>query len=204
MAVNFNYAGIDLSLSSTGIVIFNSSGDIVETYVKSAGSEKLYKHSEERYHTFIESIKNILIRHEVAVVFVEGYSFASVFQSHQLFEIGALLRDACYVMDVPIIKIPPTTVKKFVTGKGNSKKDVMRLGVYKKWKVEFETNDEVDAYAIARVGEGLLFSEKLKTVSEREVITTILRSIPKYYLTALEDLGISLPKTLPESVKKKK
>ena len=47
--------------------------------------------------------------------------------------------------------IAPGTLKKFVTGKGTAKKELMLLKTYKKWKVEFEDNNLCDAYGLARL-----------------------------------------------------
>jgi len=43
----------------------------------------------------------------------------------------------------------PTTLKKFITGKGNAKKELMLLKVYKKWGKEFDNNNICDAYSLA-------------------------------------------------------
>jgi crossover junction endodeoxyribonuclease RuvC len=47
--------------------------------------------------------------------------------------------------------IAPGTLKKFVTGKGNSKKDLMLLKTYKRWGVEFDDHNICDAYGLARM-----------------------------------------------------
>ena len=47
--------------------------------------------------------------------------------------------------------IAPGTLKKFVTGDGRAKKDLMLLKVYKKWGVEFDNDNLADAYGLARM-----------------------------------------------------
>ena len=47
--------------------------------------------------------------------------------------------------------IAPTELKKFVTGKGQCKKDLILLNVFKKWGVEFDNSDLADAYGLARM-----------------------------------------------------
>lgn len=47
--------------------------------------------------------------------------------------------------------VPPTSLKKFVTGTGNAAKAEMLLGVYKKWGADFRDDNEADAYALARL-----------------------------------------------------
>ena len=46
--------------------------------------------------------------------------------------------------------VSPSTLKKFVTGKGNCKKDLVLLKVFQKWGVEFSDNNLADAYSLAR------------------------------------------------------
>ena len=55
--------------------------------------------------------------------------------------------------------VAPQALKKFVTGKGNVKKDQMKLAVFKRWGVEFPTTDETDAYALAQWGQARLRGE---------------------------------------------
>jgi Holliday junction resolvasome RuvABC endonuclease subunit len=56
-----------------------------------------------------------------------------------------------YRAGIPYIEISPNGLKKFVTGKGSGKKEVIMLEAYKRWGIE-GTNDEVDAYCLAMVG----------------------------------------------------
>ena len=65
-------------------------------------------------------------------------------------ELGGVIRRALYLQGSTYVVVPPASLKKFAA-KGNAKKDEVRLEVYKRWGVEFETNDEVDAYVLARI-----------------------------------------------------
>ena len=50
--------------------------------------------------------------------------------------------------------IAPTTIKKFVTGNGQCKKNLMLLQVYKKFGIEFDSDDECDAFSLAKFALG--------------------------------------------------
>lgn len=49
------------------------------------------------------------------------------------------------------LRVPPTMVKKYATGKGNAKKNEVMLSVYQHWGVEFADDNMADSYVIARI-----------------------------------------------------
>lgn len=49
------------------------------------------------------------------------------------------------------LKVPPMTLKKYASGKGNAKKQEMLLQIYKRWGVEFSDDNAADAYGLARM-----------------------------------------------------
>ena len=63
--------------------------------------------------------------------------------------------------------IPPMTLKKYATGKGNSKKQEMLLQMYKRWGVEFNDDNAADAYALARLASGSALDSVEKVVVEQ-------------------------------------
>ncbi len=58
-------------------------------------------------------------------------------------------------MDCSAKIFTPGQIKKFVTGKGNAKKELMMKEVYKRWGFETDSHDIADAYAIARLVEAI-------------------------------------------------
>jgi Holliday junction resolvasome RuvABC endonuclease subunit len=49
------------------------------------------------------------------------------------------------------LQVPPMTLKKYATGKGNAKKQEMLMQMYKRWGVEFNDDNAADAYALSRI-----------------------------------------------------
>ena len=45
----------------------------------------------------------------------------------------------------------PTQIKKFITGRGNAKKDVIIREVYKRWGFETDDHNIADAYGLAQM-----------------------------------------------------
>ena len=63
-------------------------------------------------------------------------------------------------MQQPFLVVPPARLRSLPAG--NAKKDEVRLEVYKRWGFEAPTNDEVDAYVLARIGLAYLgYDDKL-------------------------------------------
>lgn len=99
------------------------------------------------------------------LVIIEGYSMGSRGHVFDIAENTALLKYKLYREDIPIHICPPTTLKKFATGKGNSDKDAMyssfkeftevnlrKLFNYKGKKIGSPISDIVDSYYLAKYG----------------------------------------------------
>lgn len=89
--------------------------------------------------------------HQPMSVFIEGYGYSNTHTLVTLVEIGTLIRHALYVRGMQYHEIPPTSLKKFVCGKGNAKKDMVMKEVYKRWGFE-GTDNECDAVGLAMFG----------------------------------------------------
>lgn len=87
---------------------------------------------------------------------VEGYGYANPHTLATLVEVGTLVRVALLESKIPWLEVPPTSLKKFTTGKGNAKKELMMLEVFKRWGFEAKTNDQADAFALGQFGYSLL------------------------------------------------
>lgn len=133
----------------------------------------IYKTDEERYDQISRWVLDCFQFDETTSVFVEGYSMGSKGLIFNLAENCGLLKHKLYKKKVQLYNVPPTVVKKFATGKGNSDK----LGMYNSFiankknpqinsmfakseeKINSPTSDIVDAYFIALYGANKLQSE---------------------------------------------
>jgi crossover junction endodeoxyribonuclease RuvC len=92
------------------------------------------------------------IGREPALIVLEGYSYGSAQRAHEIGELGGIIRVELHLSAVPWAVVPPAVLKKFVTGKGNAPKDVVRLEAYKRFGIEADTGDEVEARCLALMG----------------------------------------------------
>lgn len=164
-------AGLDLSLTSTGLVVLDT--------------ETVWFASQVITSNFrgIERARDIAVRAvqsggSPALWVIEGYAYgaANMAKHMELAELGGVVKAVLWERGQKYIVVPPARVKKFATGKGNSQKDEMRLAVFKRWGFEAKTNDEVDAYVLARIGLAVLGYDEGLTVAQREVVAEIRKA----------------------------
>ncbi len=141
--------GLDLSITSTGYVEYALPLDTPLHKVIGKGTD---------YGTMVERLvysSELILSYitPTTLVFMEGYSYGS-FNTEVLAQLGGIIKAGVWQKTgiAPIV-VSPNTLKKFIlgSGKGQGKEDI-KLGAYKKWCVEYKTSDEIDAYALARLG----------------------------------------------------
>lgn len=145
------FFGIDLSLRQSGILILNEKSEIIESKLIETNSKS---DIEDRIYYINNFIFNLINKYKNDLLInIEGLSYNSK-NSQKMFEIAGLH----YFIRINIKKnnfrfkiTPPTVLKKFITGKGNCKKNLILLEIYKKWNISFDNDNLADAYGLARI-----------------------------------------------------
>jgi len=141
--------GIDQSYSGFGITAIDDDDNYYTEVHKLEGTgvERLAKAK----HIVI----NFVLPFTVKAVAMEGYAFGSQ-MANMAGELGGVVKLALYEYFIepelahPLI-VPPTSLKKYITGKGRVEKNQILLQVYKKWDVEFNNDNAADSYGLARI-----------------------------------------------------
>lgn len=144
--------GLDPS-SNTGYVILDEDGNLVKAGVVTFKPEV---DRFARYEKYERKVKQLIEDYDVDLVIIEGYSFAGKFNNSFQYELGTVYRMMLYKEDIMFVEVPPSSLKKFITGKGNGKKDLIMLGVYKLWDFDTDNDNEADAYGLAQFGRGII------------------------------------------------
>jgi len=140
--------GIDPSLNSTGICLMNGeTGEIGETIVIQPNDV-----GQKRLAYFRQEITNLITMRSNLHAFIEGYAFGANNQREALGELGGVLRLALYDASIPIVIVPPTTLKKFATGKGAADKVAMGVQLMKEFRLSYPTTDQTDAHWLCCLG----------------------------------------------------
>jgi Holliday junction resolvasome RuvABC endonuclease subunit len=149
-------AGLDLSLTSTGVATADGAITIVP---KKIGGEARLVWLREEIHVALGPVD---------LVVLEGYSFASKFhRAEALGELGGVIRVWLYEHGIPFVVVPPAVLKMYATGKGNAKKDEVLVQAVKASGIEFESGDAADAWWLYAMGMDALGSPVVKLAQDK-------------------------------------
>lgn len=85
------------------------------------------------------------------VAYVEGYGFGSQV-AHTLGELGGMLQLELWRRNFDVYLVPPSTLKKFVCGKGNGEKSLVMKAVFQRFGYDASDDNDADAYALYAFG----------------------------------------------------
>ena len=166
--------GLDLSLTATGYINL-CNGKILEQ--KLIKSKPVGDKPTDELKRILGIVKEISVKGSDLVV-VEGIAFG-IRKTTSLAQLSALnyfVRNKCYENKIPFVIAAPTSLKKFVTGKGNIHKELMLMETYKKYGISFSENNLCDSYGLSKIGEALLGKEKLP-VYQAEVVKLLKKQL---------------------------
>jgi Holliday junction resolvasome RuvABC endonuclease subunit len=86
-----------------------------------------------------------------SLVVQEGYGFSSQ-MAHSTGELGGCVRRDLYENGCNLVVIPPSTLKRWVTGKGNDDKNVVIKKAFQRWGFDVDEDNQCDAFTCAMLG----------------------------------------------------
>lgn len=143
------YVGIDPS-TKTGVVILSEDGNVIK-------AEEITTEVEEEPQRFMDianQLSNMLdYKDEVCI---EGFSYNSRGKAISTqYGIGWITRVLLLLNDLKYTDIPPATLKKFASGKGNIKKDELAVEIFERWGFKHKSDNVRDAYVLAQIARAL-------------------------------------------------
>ena len=135
--------GLDLSLRHSGIAYPDGSVITVETRDL---------RGPQRWAMIFDAITPGLFG-TLDLAVIEGYAYAAVGQAlFDLCELGGLVRWELYRAGVPWLVVPPTTLKKYATGKGTANKSSMVVAARERLGYGGVDDNEADAMWLRAIG----------------------------------------------------
>lgn len=174
--------GLDLSLVKSGIVIVDDSGLVLYSGLvksKPAGDKpidevkRLVKIAED----IVQKIDEVLPRGPDLVV-IENLAFMArnTTALTQLAGLNYLVRILLAEFGWPFVLVAPSSLKKFITGKGNSDKNLMIMNVFKNYKFEALDDNICDAFSLAVCGMALLGNPWKKLTKPQLEVVNLLKN----------------------------
>lgn len=145
--------GLDLSLTATGIAAITDT-TVVHTITSKGAKDATLTERRQRLDRLELAIAEWLPEN-LDLIVVEAPSFGQMRQAGEHARAGLWWRvvsilDDCYA---PVAEVPPATLKKYVTGKGNAGKDEVLLAVSRRYPdVDVKDNNQADALVLAAMG----------------------------------------------------
>jgi len=170
--------GIDLSLTGTGLIYINKKGDYTEKLIRSKPPKVKTPTTEIiRIIGIRNEIVDSIIIKKVEIAAIEGISYMSrnSTSTAQLSGLNYMVREMLINNNIPFVIVAPTSLKKFVTGKGNCGKDIMMLETYKRWEVSITNDNICDAFGLAKIS-GALIGEGGKLTKKQEEVINLLKT----------------------------
>ena len=145
------YVGLDLSLAGTGVCIHNENDlEVLDTI---ATLPKHYRSRFERIDAIAERIRGLLPPpEEVAICIEESFIHPERMSGQQdILNLAYAVRRVLHYADYSWRTVAATSLKKFVTGKGNMRKETMMMEVLDCWKIKTKDNNQADAFGLSKL-----------------------------------------------------
>lgn len=145
------YIGIDQALRKIGVCILRDNVPEL-VYIKTpknlTGTPRLvYLNS-----ALVEVLKPL--EGSITHAALEAQSYGSIGDLDQLGQINGIVQLVLSLHGVAEpLKVPPATLKKFVTGNAQATKGLMRQGTQKLWNLDIDQDDLCDAHGLARIAQ---------------------------------------------------
>lgn len=181
--------GLDLSLTGSGVVTMDSSGEIVfQNCAKSKPNPKIT--DIERFHQLsLDLLPSHFISHKTYVV-IENYGYASSGDITRIAEFAGIVKDRLCFSSAGVLPLPnvfpynlttcaPTTLKKFLTGRGNCEKALVLKEVLSRWGKDFDDHNVADAFGLCLMGYLTVFERPDNLIqTQKDALKTYQKGLP--------------------------
>ncbi len=171
--------GIDPSKSSTGVCVLGLTGHVFADVIPQSPDYEPGNAGTLREGMWqAKRISALIAQHKPELAVIEGYAYGNQKTLAILVTIQTCIRIAIWRAGIPFIEVAPSSLHKFTIPGKSRKKEDMKLAAWRRWNFEHESNDVVDAYALAQVG-WALGRETLKlTKAQTEVLSKVGLTYP--------------------------
>jgi Holliday junction resolvasome RuvABC endonuclease subunit len=148
--------GLDLSITATGYCIVDEEKKMIDSGVVTT-APKDFSSDIERFDKIATDIFSKVGEHCCDAAFIENYAYAARGNLARIAELNGIIKHDffCTWSLAPgekLFVVAPSTLKKYIIGKGIGEKSLILKCVLTKWGVDIDNDNIADAYGLARVG----------------------------------------------------
>lgn len=165
--------GLDASLTCFGMCTISAEGGV---YLKHWGTdtEGTVRERVGRLRRMAIPAAEACKRHAPYLVLIEGPAFGSKGKgSIERYMARGVLLDKIEGFPDYIVEVPPSTLKKFATGKGACDKALVVSELSTRYRQSFEVDDEADAFALAKIGAVVAGYDQPQTKFQEEAAAVV-------------------------------
>jgi crossover junction endodeoxyribonuclease RuvC len=156
---------LDLSLTGTGWALWENGLSFGTLEMKKLTGMA-------RFDAIVNRV--LLLAEGSSLIIMEGLSFGSNDPSAQeRAGLAFTIRYKLWQAGKSFKIVAPTSLKKFVTGKGNAPKEMVIKEVFKRWDIDAGNNNEADAIGLLMIGQCLAGILEPTMDAQRDVLAVI-------------------------------
>lgn len=139
--------------------------------------KRKYRNDKEKWESFVNNVlldRFVDLLQGVDLVVIEK-PFNVKGYGQILIEVLGSVKMLCIVKGLEYVEVPQTVLKKFATGRGNAEKSDMVKQAFKEFRIDRETEDEVDSFWLWLFGIGMLNGDLSIRRNRLEMIKKVCR-----------------------------
>jgi Holliday junction resolvasome RuvABC endonuclease subunit len=140
--------GIDQAYKNTAIVFMINPYDYKTYTFNGKGDNRLAKLKNMEY-SISECLRQNIGESQRKVAYIEGGAYAASGHLFSLGQLSGIIIGLLFKHKVEVEEIPPSTLKKFITGHGHASKLYVMRSIERKYQIKFKDDNEADAYVLA-------------------------------------------------------
>ncbi len=165
--------GIDPSLTGFAMTAMYEDGTVVEEELTSKPSPTLTGRVK-RLQRLARAAETFLMVHVAELCLIEGYAYGAKGRAViSLGELGGVVREYIVGVSDITVEVPPTTLKRFLTGKGNANKLAVTQKLVRRFDREFKSDNLADSFGLALLASVVIGYRQANTQFERDAVSVV-------------------------------
>ena len=150
------YIGIDPGVKNCALVAWSPTEGLLATWKPKGRMPTGVMRLQRLKLDIANELTKLVKQGRIAKIAMEGYSMYERYGQHASGEVGGVIKLTLLIFfttrpqGFPVL-VAPQQLKKFATGNGNSKKELITKEVLKRWGEDFDDANLAEAYVLARV-----------------------------------------------------